>query len=502
MDCPRHQPDKTPGERGSAVRNLVARLSTSLSREKLGASLRTRSFRSGGFTALSCVIAIAVAVLAVTAADQLPASIRLIDLSRDQPTSLSDSSRSYLADLDEDVTIYLIAPEGEEDDYTQMLLENYEDASEHVSVVQRDPDLYPTFARSYTDEELASGSLIITCGDDFRVISSGDLYTVDYTTYSYQFAGEEAITSAIAALTSDDLPQVYLTTGHGETDLPDGATSSLETANFETSSLNLLSQEVPDDADAVICFSPESDFSADEEERILEYLEEGGHFILITSYDRGDTPNLDEIMDTYGMTSQDGVVVEGDMTHMLVGYPYYLLPDIASSDATADFASRNAYVLVPLAHGIVETDSHRSTLTVEPFLITSQSAYLKTAIDTSETLDYEEGDIAGQTAVGMLATEETDEGETRVIWISSPYMLSDGADSTVGGSNTTLFTELLTWITDSDTVGAELVGKDLGSSTITVDAGTATALSALFIGAVPATALIIGLVIWRRRKAR
>ena len=486
----------------SRGRQALRRLRACVSREGIRELFTTRSFQSGSFTALACVAVIAIAALAVLAVEQLPASIRLIDLSQGQPTSISESTKSYLDGLEEDVTIYLIASEGEEDDYTQILLENYDDASDHVSVVQRDPELYPTFTRTYTDEEVASGSLIITCGEDYRIVSSNELYTVNYTTYSYEFAGEEAITSAITALTSEDLPRIYLTTGHGESELPSSVASDLETANFEVESLSLLSEEsVPEDADAVVAYAPTNDITDDEKDRLLSYLEEGGSFILITAYDRDDTPNLDEVMDTYGMESQDGVVVEGDLTHMVAGYPYYLLPDVASTDATSDVATEGLYVLMPLAHGIAETESHRSTLTVESILTTSTSAYLKTAIDTAETLEYEEGDVSGQTSVGMTATESTGDSESRVAWLSTPYFLNDEMNMMVGGSNTARFIDIITWAADYETPGAALASKSLGNSFITVDAGTASSLSVLLIGVVPAGFLVTGIVIWRRRRA-
>lgn len=480
----------------------LRRLRSHLSLARLRELFTTRSFRSGSFTALSCVVAIAIAALAVLAVEQLPASMRLIDLSEAQPTSISDTTRDYLDALENDITIYLIASEGEEDEYTQILLENYDDASDRVSVVQKDPDLYPTFTRSYTDEDVSSGSLIITCGDDYRIVSSSDLYTVNYSTYSYEFAGEQAITSAITALTTEDLPRVYLTQGHGEGELSSSVTSDLELANYEVESLSLLSEEsVPEDADVVITYAPTSDITEDEKDKLIAYLEEGGSYILITSYDRDDTPNLDEVMDTYGMAFQDGVVVEGDMTHMIAGYSYYLLPDISSAEAVSDSSAEGRYILMPLSHGIAETDSHRSTLTVESLLTTSESAYLKTSIDTAETLEYEEGDVAGQTSVAMSATEEVDGGETRVAWFATPYFLYDNMDMSVGGSNVALFIDVVSWASGAETATSELVSRGLGNSTITVDTGTSTFFSAVLIGIVPAGALLCGFYIWRQRKA-
>lgn len=44
---------------------------------------------------------------------------------------------------------------------------------------------------------------------------------MDYSTYSYSYSfdGEGLITSAIAYVVSDDLPQLYVLEGHGEAEL-------------------------------------------------------------------------------------------------------------------------------------------------------------------------------------------------------------------------------------------------------------------------------------------
>ena len=82
-------------------------------------------------------------------------------------------------------------------------------------------------------------------------------------------------------------------------------------------------------------------------------------------------------------------------TYTIAGYPYYLLPAINSCEITSDLSGTNVYVLFPLAHGISEIDSYRSTLDIQSLLVTSSSAYVKSDIENSDTLAQEDGDIAG-----------------------------------------------------------------------------------------------------------
>ncbi len=491
------------GKSGSRMRGVSAALSRTFSKEHMKELFSARTFTAGGYTAAVCVVAIAVACAAVLAVQALPSTYTEIDLSQSQTTSISDETKERLSALEEDVEIYLVAEEGEEDDLIVTLLGKFADASDHVSVEQKDPVLYPAFTSQYTSDDLTDNSLIVVCGDDYQIVDYYDIYTLNSSTYSYEFGGESAVVSAITALTGEDLPVVYLLTGHGEADIPTDVTSSIEKANFQTEELNLLSEDaVPEDADAVIMYAPTSDLSEDECDKLLEYLEEGGSFLLVSDYDIDDTPNLDEVMDTYGLQSVDGIVVEGDNSQYLSGYPYYLLPTIGTHDITEDIADGNSYVLVPLAHGIAEVDSYRSTLTITPLLSTSSQAYVKTDPSNAETLEQEDGDVAGSTMVGVAVSEEvSDEEETRVVWFSSSSFLESQIDQVVGGTNSTLFVDSITWLADaSDVVTSSTESKSLGTTYITVDASSAALLNAFVVGVVPLFFLLWGFSIWRRRR--
>lgn len=77
------------------------------------------------------------------------------------------------------------------------------------------------------------------------VIPYSDLYesSVNYQTYSMEttaFDGEGQVTSAIAYVTTEDLPILYTLTGHEENDLDSSMQSAIEKENIEVQELNLL----------------------------------------------------------------------------------------------------------------------------------------------------------------------------------------------------------------------------------------------------------------------
>ena len=107
---------------------------------------------------------------------------------------------------------------------------------------------------------------------------------MDYSTYSYvySFDGEGAITSAIDYVISDELPKVYTLEGHGESELSSEFQTQLEKENVELESFSLLNtDEVPEDADALLIYAPQSDISEEEAELLESYLADGGKVLAI-----------------------------------------------------------------------------------------------------------------------------------------------------------------------------------------------------------------------------
>lgn len=200
------------------------------------------------------------------------------DMSATKLYSVTGNTRAVISALEDDVTIYWIVQAGEEDDVIENLLGRYESLSEHIQVVKKNPDVYPAFAEQYTDEPVQNNSLVVEAGERSRFIGYQDIYIQEPDLYSYtyntSFDGEGAITSAIDYVVSEDLPKISILEGHGETELPASFKEQMEKDNMELSALSLLTAEtVPEDADCVVIFGPQSDISLEEKEILSGYVE-------------------------------------------------------------------------------------------------------------------------------------------------------------------------------------------------------------------------------------
>ena len=478
-------------------------------KKKLIGTISKKHIKNGSYTMVMSVIFIAVVIVINMIVSTIPSKYSEIDISSQKLYSIGDETKKMLKDLEKDVTIYQIAQSGSEDENISNLLKKYEDESKHIKVEQKDPVVNPKFVSQYTSDDLSANSLIVVCGDRNKVIDYNNIYetSVDYQTYSSQttgFDGEGQITSAIGYVTSENLPALYTVEGHGEKDMDSSIKEDIEKANMDIKSLNLLTEgTVPDDADCLFIDSPSTDFSSDEKDAIIEYLENGGKAIIFSDYTTEDMPNFDAILENYGVQRTEGVVFEGDNQHYAMQMPYYLVPTINSTDASSETASAGYYVLAPYAQGIKQLDDVRDTVKIESILTTSDQAYSKTDLN-SNTIEKEDGDVEGPFDLGVSITESLDDDkETQIVYYSTSNLMDSQTNQMVSGGNEKLIMESLKWMTDTEeSASVSIPSKSLEVSYLTITDYDAAFWKICTIALIPGIFLVIGFVVWiKRRKA-
>ena len=168
------------------------------------------------------MIAIVVAIVAVVNVilGELPSTWTSIDMTAEKLYSLTDQTKEYLKNMTEDVTIYVMVNEDSQDATLGQTLQKYDDLSEHITVQYVDPTVNPSFHTQYTDSSISMSSLIVVSDKRSKVIDYSDIYesSFDYETYTSTttgYDGEGQITSALDYVTNDNMPQMYMTEGHG-----------------------------------------------------------------------------------------------------------------------------------------------------------------------------------------------------------------------------------------------------------------------------------------------
>ena len=461
------------------------------------------AFQGGSYALAISAIVLALLVVVNVLVSILPTSLTRFDISSSQLYSITSNTKSVVNALEEDVTIYWIVQADEEDPIVENLLDKYDSLSDHISVVKKNPDVYPTFTQQYTDETVANNSLIVECGDKSRYISYSDIYLYETDLYSYGytsafFDGEGAITSAIDYVVSDELPQLYLLEGHGEAELPQTFQEQLEKDNIETQTLSLLTVDtIPEDADCLMIYSPSSDLSQEEADMLRDYMAGGGKLLVMAGpVEDSSLDNLYSLLEDYGVTAAEGMVVEADRNHYAFQIPLALMPDMTESDITQPLIDENYYPIVPVATGLTVSGS-ASGATVTELLTTSDSAFSKVSGYEMTTYDKEEGDIDGPFAVAVSV--ELDDGG-QMVWFSSSLFLDDGYNAYSSGANVNLTMNALSQLI-GEREAMSIRSKSLNYNYLTINESTASLLKVTMIGVFPLIYLAIGIgVVVKRRR--
>lgn len=464
--------------------------------------------KHGTYSMAVTAVVIAIVVVLNLVVQEISSKCREIDLSSQKLYTIGEQTEKILKNLKKDVTLYYIAQDGTESSDIKNLLEKYEEGSKHITVEQKDPAVFPKFASQYTSDNISNNSIIVVCGDKSKVVDYSSMYetSINYQTYSQEvtgFDGEGQLTSAINYVVSDNMPVLYNLEGHDESSMSETMKETIEKANIEIKSLNLLSEEaVPDDAECLFIFAPATDLTKEEADKIISYLENGGKALIVSNYTDEDMPNFESVLENYGVQPVDGIVLEGNTDNYVSQNPYYLLPNIESGEINSELSSQSRYVLVPLAQGIKKADNIRDTLNISSILTTSDSAYSKTNLKDMDTMEKEDGDIDGPFDLAVSITEKVgDDKETQIAYFASASIFNDSINSMVSGTNYELLSASLAWMCSTDDSNQiSIPSKSYDTTTLTVPTADINFWSIFVTGVLPVCTLLIGFGIWMKRR--
>lgn len=468
-------------------------------------SVSVKSLTAGAYSTGLIAIVTGLVVIVNLVAAELPANIAKVDVTDSRIFSLTSTTKEFVKEMKEEVTIYVLAAEGSQDTVLGTTLERYDELSDKIHLEYVDPAINPRFYTQYTTASVTANSLIVVSDKRSRVIDYGDIYetSVDYTTYSSTttgYDGEGQITSALDFVTSDDMPKIYLTEGHGELELGSTFTDAITKENIDYESINLMNYDaVPEDAQCLIIDAPTSDFSRDDAQKVLDYLNQGGNAIVISTWTDTEMPNFHKIIDAFGLSVTEGLVIETNTNHYYQAQ-FYLLPKIEYNDITSELYN-SYYVFAPYAQGIRVPDEEDGEIAYSTLLSTSDDAFMRKDLENEEDFKKTEADEAGPFALGVRAVKTLEEGESTLLLYSCENLFTDNANQMVSGANLQLFGKSVSSLTESS-VSVSVPVKSYDISTLLVPQTQLLILALCTTVLLPLVCILAGFIIWLRRRKR
>lgn len=471
--------------------------------EKIKDQFTGRRFKGGAYATLISFIVIAVVIAINLIVGELGISK---DITASAKYSLLDETKEFMKGIDDKITLYYLVPNDTPFDYYDMKLfsEQFNSVTDNIKIEEKDPVKYPKFASQYTDESVSEYSFIVVNETNGRV-KYIDVYDyvqtdMDYNTYQTYISAidlEGQLVSALQYVTTDNVPKMYVVTGHGEAEVTAALASGIAKENVETENIVLLTAgEIPSDCDILFINNPAHDFSEDEVKLVRDYLAAGGNVIAIFSSYTPNQQNLTALLGYYGMKLTENMVFEGDTRYYAMRSPLYLVPGMAKHDITTGLDG-NTYAFCPDSNGIMFNDDARRTITFTPLLITSKSSFAKQQI--ADTYEKEEGDTDGPFALATIASEEYNGVTSNFVVISCPYFLDDSLISYGTYANGNLFYNTLNYLADIETA-VSVRAVSLMDQSVQINEAQGNTFGIVYIFLIPLVIIGLGIFVTVRRR--
>lgn len=487
---------------------------------KVAGIFGTAGTKNGAYSVGLTVIVLAVVIVINLIAGQIPEGYRNIDVSSTKIYEISDTTKELLDSLDEEVDMKVLAVKDETDDRITTFLSRYASLSGNINMEWIDPVLHPS---ALTEYDTTENNILVSCEATGKTttISFDDILVPDMYSYYYygnmtytSFDGDGQLTSAVNYVTNDTEQTIYQTSGHGEATLSTTVTDLMEKNNYSLSELNLLmTTAIPDDCDLLLMYEPTADLSDDEASMIRSYLGEGGKvMILLGDTNAAELPNLEGILEEYGMQAEDGYIADPQRCYQ--GNYYYIFPELSLTGDLADGISTEM-VLLTNTHGMNLIDPERDTISTTGFMSSSDSSFAVTETSQEQgtfTLGAVAEETISSSTGGDADSEDTDSSDdssdedaaenvtSRLTVISAGSLIdSQITDAFSQLENTQVFMNAVTANFDG-VQNLSIEAKSLQTEYNTVQ--HAGSFGFLVIFGIPAVVLVAGFVVWfRRRKA-
>lgn len=378
--------------------------------------------------------------------------------------------------------------------YATSLLTRYQDHTDQLRVETIDPDEHPDQARQYGIIEYQT--VVFKSGERYRLVSPQEIIV----------QAEHAFTSAILEVTGIVQKKVYFLTGHGESNINSTASNGYSRARqglldnlYKVRTLDLAyTPGIPEDCTALIIVAPRKSLTSSEIEIIERYLENDGWLMILTNPE--SPPEIKQLLSSWGIDIEDGIIIDRSS---------YVAPSI---DNPIVPRTRNFFGLsetyFPGATAIIPQEEVADNIEMLPLLWTSQDSWLEKDFDPLKEPEFDEGiDLEGPLALGVLiatvpakgAEEEPPEEYegTRLVVIGDSDFASN--DHFYNGNNSDLFLNAVHLLT----AGKELISierKVLPFRRLVIGAEAANFIRISSIGLLPLIVLLVGGVIWWRRR--
>ncbi len=477
---------------------------------------RTRKFKYGSAATGLTVAFVAVAVIINIIFSLLSNTYSWnLDMTSYNLYGISNSTRQIVNALtkDQKIKLTVIYKESEYPEQFSETIKRFANLSDNITCSYVDPDVNPSVLTAYGSEfKVEQGSVVVQCGDRTRVIAFNDMYEQDSSTYAVTYKTEECLASAVLYVTKEEVPLVYFLTGHGETGYSNLmsliANNGADVREVKLSQLSSFDKQ----ARVMVISAPTMDYSESEIRQLQEFMANDYQYerdmFYFSSPASPELPNLDTFLADWGFQLENNVVMEDDQ-HSASSYAsaseaksLYLIPSYADAEVSGTKITADYLSVVPNARAIKLLFEESGITTTTALMTTSDGSYAKSSDNVNAGYSKAAGDAAGPFTVGAVSTRYKYENnvavESHLFLAGSVDMLGENYIK-YNGNGAFLYRvyQMMVGENESEIVGASKLAT---STTMTLDTATVRNAAIVFIAVIPGIFLLIGLIVYIRRR--
>ena len=422
-----------------------------------------------------------------------------IDMTHDRVLDFSEQTIETVKNLQQDINVYSLIPENNDSVLTAVdtMLGRYQNLSGHIKYQKIDSTTNPAFVQKYQGlgEQISQYSIIFESGEKFKVVDINDAVTVNSQTRTVQsLSAEQKFTSAIQFVVSEKNTTAAVVEGHGE--VPASSfTTVLADENYAVESINLASADIGDTIDMLILASPQTDYTAEEIDKLDAFFDRGGQVQLFMDVSDASLPRLEAYLAEWGVSFQPGFVVDTNSGSYMQS-PLYLLPNIQKTDYTQTLVSNKLMMLVPQARGIAV--SNVTGIDSQTLLTTSNQSFVRTDPNI-QTVEMADSDIKGPVTLAAMLAKYTDSGAVARLFVAgNTYFLNEGYLTQSAFANKDFYLNVSSYMTDKPN-DVYIRPKDVSPAMLAISLQKALLFGGLAV-IIAIGVLIAGIVVWIRRR--
>ena len=460
---------------------------------------------------VTCLLIIAAVILVNVIAATLTSRLSgmTADITSKHSFEISSRTREIAEKTGKQVTITILSDRISYINYdpycrqTAMLVEEMERVSggmikvEYTDIVRN-----PSFTDKYPDEELSKTDIIVSCADKYVHLTPAELFTFENYSGNYQYIAsshaEEEINNAIVTVTNEQVTNVALITDYTNEDYTYFA-KSLTSKGYTVRELSLLSSDIPEDTDMAVIFAPSQDYSSENTDKIRSFISNNGKYgknlLFISETNDNNIPNLDKLLEEYGLGVGHGYAFEADGSKINASSTNFF------DGVLCNYASDEYTELVKESGKPVITGYSRPVMVIEPDHCTALLTYSEYSgicpFDAGEDWDYSDA-ISGKTIVLAKGVTGTENAFSTIIVSGScrPFSRSYyGSDY----ANSLYLSTMIASVNGRDTSRITVAEKVITEFDLKLDKQTAMTLGFIVYAFIPILILGAGFVVFLRR---